>query len=484
MQEDIVYLSEKLQIKNDDLKRLRILLSMLSEMDLQFKANLKQGQALRYLLDDVTTEVWYWGAAWGGKSYLWVFWVRMMCTKYPQTRWFFWRKELTNLRKTTLNSYYKFLGEYDIPESNRGKLNWQDNTIRFDNWSEILLLDLAYQPSDPLYTRFGSLELTGWFIDESNEVDAQAIMILNTRVGRQNNSKYWIKPKVLETFNPDKGHVYERYYKAYKSRTLPEYRQFIPALATDNPHIDQNYIEQLQKADETTKQRLLYWNFDYDDTAGKLFTYNEIYDSFNITIAPDTRKYLSCDIARLWNDNTVIWYWKGLELIQIFSYNGLTTDITSAKIKELEQEYRIPRANIIIDSDWVGWWVADQLRWCVNFINNWKAIDEFWKTNNFGNLKTQCYFKLKELMEKRWLRINAEWKHKDSLMQELSNILLKNELSDTKIMLESKDDMKRRIGRSPDIADMVMMRMYYEIKPVSKKEQTEIFTVNYDNVLY
>ena len=234
----------------------------------------------------------------------------------------------------------------------------------------------------------------------------------------------------------------------------------------------------------TTKQRLLYGNFDYDDTAWKLFTYNEIYDSFNITIAPDVRKYLSCDIARLWNDNTVIWYRKGLELIQIYSHNGLTTDITSAKIKELELEYRIPRANIIVDSDWVGWWVADQLRWCINFVNNGKAIDEFWKTNNFGNLKTQCYFKLKELMEKRGIRLNADWKHKDSLMQELSNILLKNELSDTKILLESKDDMKRRIWRSPDIADMVMMRMYYEIKPVSKKEQTEIFTVNYDNVLF
>lgn len=453
-------------------------------MDLQFKANLKQWEALRYLLDNITTEIGYWWAAWWWKSYLWVFWVRMMCTKYPQTRRFFWRKELTNLRKTTLNSYYKFLGEYDIPESNRGKLNWQDNTIRFDNGSEILLLDLAYQPSDPLYTRFGSLELTGWFIDESNEVDAQAIMILNTRVWRQNNSKYWLKPKVLETFNPDKWHVYERYYKAYKTKTLPEYRQFIPALATDNPHIDQNYIEQLQKADETTKQRLLYGNFDYDDTAWKLFSYNEIYDSFNVTIEPDTRKYLSCDIARLWNDNTVIWYWKGLELVQIFSYNGLTTDITSAKIKELEQEYRIPRANIIIDSDWVWWWVADQLRWCVNFINNWKAIDEFQKNNNFGNLKTQCYFKLKELMEKRKVKINAEWVIKDKLMQELSNVLLKNELSDTKIQLESKEDMKRRIWRSPDIADMVMMRMYYEIKPVSKKETTEIFTVSYDSVLY
>jgi hypothetical protein len=41
---------------------------------------------------------------------------------------------------------------------------------------------------------------------------------------------------------------------------------FIPALATDNPHLDENYITQLQRADEITRQRLLFGNFDYDDT--------------------------------------------------------------------------------------------------------------------------------------------------------------------------------------------------------------------------
>ena len=81
------------------------------------------------------------------------------------------RKELGNLKKTTLNSYYKFLQDYKVPQAFRGKLNQKDNIVSFENGSEILLLDGSYQPSDPLYTRFGSLELTGGFIDESNEID-------------------------------------------------------------------------------------------------------------------------------------------------------------------------------------------------------------------------------------------------------------------------------------------------------------------------
>ena len=94
--------------------------------------------------------------------------------------------------------------------------NAQDSHIRFANGSEILLLDLAYLPSDPLYTRFGSLELTGAFVDEAAEVEEQCITILSTRIGRQYNEKYNLKPKLLLTFNPDKGFVYRNFYKPYK----------------------------------------------------------------------------------------------------------------------------------------------------------------------------------------------------------------------------------------------------------------------------
>ena len=34
---------------------------------------------------------------------------------------------------------------------------------------------------------------------------------------------------------------------------------------------------------------------------------------------------------------------------------------------------------------------------------------------------------------------------------------------DTKLSIISKDKIKQAIGRSPDYADAIMMRMYYEI---------------------
>lgn len=486
---------------------------------MQLDLSAKQYMAWEVLMDQETSEIWYWGAAGWGKSYLGVAWIWTMANKFPWTRWFFWRKELTNLKKTTLNSYYKFLQDYKIPKVNSGKLNSKDNFITFMNGSEILLLDCAYQPTDPLYTRFWSLELTWGFVDESNEISQDCIAILNTRVGRQRNHEYSIKPKILETFNPDKWHVYRRFFFPWKeagkntkftfsnSAGVLTHRAFIPALVTDNPKVDPNYIQQLQQvADNVTRQRLLLGNFDYDNTAGKIFRYDEIVDLFRNELNQRDYKdeitgriynshpfYISCDVARLGDDNTVIGVRKGMELIKIVTLNRQPTDVVADKVKELETEFKVSRNHIVVDSDGVGGGVADQLRGCINFVNNAtpfktnSEINSDYFKSNFGNLKAQCYFKLKEHMEKRTVRVVAEWSLKDTISNELDNILLKNENKDNKIFLESKEELRVRLGRSPDYADMIMMRMIWHVREEEtnvRQQDLGVFETDWNSVLY
>lgn len=459
-------------------------------MFVEFHATEKQAEAIKYLNDEVTTEIWFWGAAWGSKTRLGVFSIWSFCMQLPGSRRVVGRKELVNLRRTTLATYYKVMEFYGIPKDYRGVLNWQTNTIKFPNWSEIILLDLAAQPSDPEWTRFWSLEITWAFIDEANEVDAKGIEMLKTRIGRQNTFEINWKtvkkcPKFLECFNPNKGHVYNDYYKPRKEGTLPPYRKFIRATAWDNPYLPKEYIEQLERADEITKQRLLYGNFDYDDTPGKLFRWDEISDLFEANIQPNDTTYITCDVARLWSDNTVIIVRKGLDWIDIRTFQGQTTDQTANVIKELERFYNCRRSNIAIDSDWVWGGVADQLRGCVNFVNNGTPIVQKDEIRNYANLKTQCYFKLKYLMEKREIRITTSWEIKDRIQIELDNILIKDLEGENKIRLESKEDMKKRLGHSPDYADSICMRMYRELnRSNSPIEKTEIITVNFDDMLY
>lgn len=451
--------------------------------------NDKQKYALSILLDNSNwiTDIWYGWWAWWAKSYTWVAWQWMIRNKYPWTRGFFWRKELKRLKQTTLATYFKFCDDYNIPESQRWVYNAQNSEINFANWSQILLLDLSYLPSDPLYTRFWSLELTDWFADEIAEIDSQCLMILKTRIWRQKNEEYWLLPKFLWTFNPDKWHVYRDYYKAYKEWTLPNYRVFIPALATDNKKLPKVYIEQLMKADEVTQQRLLYWNFDYDDTPWRLFDYNSILNMWD-NIAINWEKYISCDVARKGKDQSVIWKWNWLELYEVKKEALSNLKDLSDTIKLECQKDSIKLMNVIVDENWVGWWVIDNLR-CQWFINNASPLQSpkvnLSNVRNYENLKTQCYFKLADYVNTGKIKISVnDEEFKEKLTEELDIIVEIWLDSDWKIKIIKKEDIIQKLWRSPDYADMLMMRMFYElhkIDTITQQSQDKLVFNPYTN---
>ena len=450
-------------------------------MKLQFNTywNQKQKTAFEYLLwYPEITEIWYWGWAGGGKSYTWVSWQWMMCNKYPWYTGFFGRKELKRLKQTTLATYFKFCSDYSIPESQRGKYNAQDSVIIYENWSKILLLDLAYMPSDPLYTRFWSLELTGGYIDESAEIDGQCISILSTRVWRQKNEEYWLAPKILEWFNPDKWHVYRRFYKPYKDWTLPEYRVFIPALATDNKRLPKSYIDQLKKTNEVTQQRLLYGNFDYDDTPGRLFDYNSILSSFNPKAPYNKKRFISCDVARQGKDKCVIFVWEWFNIIDYTIFDKCSITECIDEIRYYQNKYWIDNQLTIVDEDWVGWWVVDWLG-CIWFVNNSTPVSPYWSKNNdylkrnYQNLKTQCYFELARIVNDNRMYFDVEDDIRDLLTEELDIIVQVDIDKDWKIRIISKEDIKAKLWRSPDYSDAIMMRCYFELVFLWVEEQPE-----------
>jgi hypothetical protein len=116
---------------------------------------------------------------------------------------------------------------------------------------------------------------------------------------------------------------------------------------------------------------------------------------------------------------------------------------------------------VVVDSDGVGGGVADNLKGCVNFVNNSTPLHN----QNFSNLKSQCYDKLSQMLKERKVSINIlDTSIVDDLTQELLAVKLKDVDKDNKVAVQSKDEMKKLLGKSPDLADSIMMRMYYDIK--------------------
>jgi len=438
-------------------------------MKTTFHLTKKQTIAYKKLTDDVSTEIGYGGGAGGGKSFIGCFWILSQALAYPGTAWLIGRRELTNLKKTTLLSFFKVLQVMKINPNNIFTLNSQTNIIQFFNGSKIFLMDMSYQPSDPLYTRFGGLELTGAFIDESNENELQSIEIIKTRLGRGKNKEYNLLPKLLETFNPSKNHVYHRYYKPFKDNKLPKHVVFITALAIDNTYLDPSYIEQLKNADRVTKERLLYGNFEYDDDPSKLFEYDKIIDVFTNEYlhSPKEQKYISCDVARFGLDKTVIVVWQGLLITEIKVMPKSSVKEVVSIINELSKKHSIPNSNIVIDEDGVGGGVVDFLPNVKGFVNNSTPIESVYskKTHNYRNLKTQCYFKLAEYINQGKICYqNAPSEFKDMIIADLEQIAQKDIDKDGKIELVPKEEVKEKLGRSTDFSDAIMMRMFFELK--------------------
>ena len=381
-----------------------------------------------------------------------------MCIKYPGVRFAMVRDTIKNLKNTTVVSMEKFYEKYNIPESMRWKINEQKSLIKFPNWSTIILLEWCYYPSDPLYNRFGSLELTWAFIEESAEVPLDAIKIITTRVWRYKNEEYGILGKVLETFNPNPWHVYERYYKG---KGWPN-SVFIESLVYSNTFMDKWYIENLENSDETIKKRLLYGQWDFEDDTWMLFKKKDI-DNLFTNEQKWTKYCIVADVARFGKDTTRIslWKWNTWKRVRTYKKNTVTEAIDS--ILFIAWQYDVDHRDIIIDSDGVGWGVVDGISYATWFINNASPIVTGSK-QNYANLKSQCAFELKRRIENGEIAIDWDHDNKDNdwhdLQQELLNTYIDEKSLDGKTKIESKDKMKERIGRSPDLLDTMIMRMY------------------------
>ena len=416
-----------------------------------------QEQAIEYLFDKTTTEVLFGGAAGGGKSWVGCSWLVLMCIKYPKTRYLMGRSKLDALKKTTLNTFFEVCETWGLKAGKHYNFNGGSNILTFYNKSEVILKDLFLYPSDRNFDNLGSLEITGAFIDEANQITEKAKNIVASRM-RYKLDDYGLIPKMLMTCNPAKNWVYTQYYRPAKDGTQKPHRKFIQSLVDDNEYISKYYKTQLETLDELSKQRLLFGNWEYDSTKDSLIEYDAILNMFSQKgVAGD--KYISCDVARFGADKTVIMLWEGLHIINIRTLlKSAVNDVVEA-VRQLQQEYQVNLRNIIVDEDGVGGGVKDFLR-CQGFTNNARAL----KSENYQNLKTQCYYKLADKINKGQVGIVCpDVNVKNQIIEECEQVRTKDADKDNKLQIIPKDTVKAILGRSPDYSDALAMRMYYEI---------------------
>lgn len=438
-----------------------------------FRFHKKQIQTLELLNDDSTTFVGYAGSARSGKTVLMCCAAVFECFAYPGVRHLMGRKDMQMLWKTTWKTLTKVLDMFGLVLDEDYRFNGKHYEMTFPNTSQIIAKNLELKPSDTEATAFGSLEITKAFVDQSEHVELKIIEKIQERVGSHKSYEYGLKGKVMETFNPAKTHVHRRYWVPFRDNKESKTKKFVRALPSDNP--GKEAVEWLKQKEndyingdfsEVEYQKQVKGNFDYDDDPNALIETDAIYDLWT-NVTEGDEKYISADIALEGSDRAVLGAWEGLKLIDVLVIDKMDAEELLKAINKFKAKHGVRNSRIVFDGDGLGAYLKGFLRGAKPFNNNAKQI-ETKEGTQYQNLKTQCYYKLAAMINQGAISIDKlairDDGIKEDLIQELGQVKRYHSEKDGKIKLQPKEVTIKNIGRSPDISDMLMMRMLFVLK--------------------
>lgn len=178
-------------------------------------------------------------------------------------------------------------------------------------------------------------------------------------------------------------------------------------------------------------------------------------------------QWMVVDVAGDGQDRTVVGLWDGFHVEHIYTEDKSKGPDLVATIDSMAKGEGVGRSRIIVDCDGLGGMgVADYLKGCVRFHGGSSFIPQKGDDKlNYKNLRSQCYYLLAELVNDRAISINPDLsQHQVDINMELEAIRRKDDLAEGKLTVAPKAEMKEITGRSPDYADMMMMRMLPELR--------------------
>jgi hypothetical protein len=203
------------------------------------------------------------------------------------------------------------------------------------------------------------------------------------------------------------------------------------------------------------------------DTDG-LISYAKIEDAIDRDI--DTRQsesVVGIDVARQGNDATVVIIRKGNKITAIHEYHIADMVELAHKVMTIIDKNDPPK--IYVDTIGVGAGFYDILKrlypntFSCCFSNKAKNPDKF------INLRAEIYWKLREMFEKDIISIT----NNSNLIEQLSTIKYKI-TNNGKIQIEAKEDIKKRLGGSPDFADSLAISFtHIGVASIEMKEPIE-----------
>lgn len=438
-----------------------------------FEPTPKQAQYMEAVFSGKYTQLMYGGAIRGGKSFVSVAILYLLCKLYPGSRWAVVRKDLPTLKRNTVPILRKLMPQGFASILGGGN----PHTVRCINGSEILIFPESASGDKDL-NRWRGLEVNGFLLEEANEIGHGAFEKAIERAGSWTieglTEEQHPPPLILLTCNPANNWVKEVFYEPFRNGTMPEHRFYLPANPLDNPYVRQAQLTEWERWKEESPSKykaMILGDWEAADMPDQLIPWQWVEDAFTrgeSTKEPKGEHWLGVDVARYGQDKTTIAHRIGNRLEAIVSWEGQDLMRTANAVALMIRDYKINPANVLVDSVGIGSGVVDRLRemgYAVTEFSAGERPDVSMETIDLKNKRAHGWWNLRELLREGTIEFNPELREIRELMSDLTAQRYKF-ASEREFQLLSKLDIKTGkngsggLGRSPDFGDAVMQAFY------------------------
>jgi len=384
---------------------------------------------------------------------MWSFWLclkiiedcKIESCKRPIPVGFLGRKISKHFTDTTLETWIKAIPS-DVYELRTG-----DKEIVIGGKVK---LDYGGLDNRETLSKFNSAEYAFFFLDQAEECTRDDVSTLRA-TRRLVINDITIPPKGLFTANPAASFLKEEFIDKPTAD-----RRFVQSLPADNPWLPQGYVDELKDSFKHRPELIeayLYGSWDVLEGTDQVIQAAWLRNAAEVTFhKPYKRRLLACDVARFGDDETVIYYMEETDILdeKIYGKKDLVHTANLLHVTALERKVKA----VVVDGDGVGGGVVDQLRQMAGDQYEVIEINSAAKSNNlakFHNVRAEMWWKAAEDLAAG----DVELKHDDlELRRQLC--APRYHFRNTRIVIEPKEDIKKRLGRSPDRADAWIMGNY------------------------
>lgn len=434
----------------------------------------KQTKAWDHLESPSIDELLYGGAKYGGKSWFLCVWSYLFAcafalehnipkSNHPLKIGFLGRKVGKSFKDTTLDTWYKTIpADGYVAKGNPVEITIDDRvkilTGGFDNRE--------------LVNKFNSAEFAFYGVDQAEEVTRDEMSLLRAATfGRLVVNGKAMPGKGLLTANPRMCWLKDEFIL-----NPTKQRRFVPALPTDNPNCTQKYIDNLKDAFKHRPKLLkayLEGNWDILEDAEQVImdSWLEVALNRHGEFWPFVKEYIAIDCARFGDDETVILLMNNTDVKEkIVMPYCRTTEISGRAAALSHQNNDCELVVESIGSD-LGAGVIDELTELGHSVLTYTPQGEASEPDKYYNCRAEAWSKTAKVLcsgiiDKDSNCFVALTKHGEGDNYGLDDTM-RGQLCTPhykwvrgKIVIEPKEDIKDRLGRSPDHADAYVIAVW------------------------